>query len=209
MRQLTMDPTKAAQLSAACGGPLSGVFVTESLPDVNIQRCEGLHAEVLKCEFGDGALSRIARQDDIVVSEGNRAWPGKAGDLFPNPAPRTRSDLCVYTERVCKAEGFVDMPATKRLEAMRVSQTEAMESVVLEYLRDPIVDCPQQRNGFSATSIGLLRTGVSQSSIAVIALSAHFINQMGRASTTNRGDNELEAIVHTIAAMRRPSDVHS
>ena len=92
-----------------------------------------------------------------------------------------------------------------RLEATRVSQTEAMESVISEYLRDPIVDCPQQRKDYSVTSIGLLRTGVSQSSIAVIAMSAHFLDQMGCASTTtfktHRGDNDLESIVNTTAPM--------
>ena len=193
--------TKAAQLSAACGGPPSDGFTPESLPDVNIQRCDGIHAEVLKCEFGDVALSRIVRQDDIVVGEGNRVWPGNPGDLFPNPTPRIRADLCVYTKQVCKAEES----ATKRLEMMRVSQTEAMGSVISEYLRDPIVDCPQQRNGYSVTSIGLLRTGVSQSNIAVVALSAHFLDLMGCASMTifktHRGDNDLESIASTIAPM--------
>ena len=55
------------------------------------------------------------------------------------------------------------------------------------------------------TSIGLLRTGVSQSGIAVVALSAHFLDQMGCASTTtfktHRGDNDLESIASTIAPM--------
>ena len=108
-----MDPTKAAQSSAACGGPPSDVFAPESLPDVNIQRCDGIHAEVLKCEFGDGALSRIVRQDDIVVSEGNRVWPGNPGDLFPNPTPRIRADLCVYAMRVRNEEDFKDDSATR------------------------------------------------------------------------------------------------
>ena len=120
-----MDPTKAAQLSAADGGPPSDVFNPESLPAVDVQRCDGIHAEVLKCEFGDGALSRIVRQDDIVVGEGNRVWPGNPGDLFPNPTPRIRADLCVYTKQVCKAEDFAEEPATKRLAMVRVSQTVA------------------------------------------------------------------------------------